>query len=175
MKKTVVINGKGGSGKDTFIGICEMLTQDQVYSFTSISIVNRAAKLLGWEGNTKTQKDRKFLSDLKALSIWYNDQPNDYMIYSLKQTEDNSINFFHIREKEEIIKFINTIKKENIQTDIHTLLLTRFNNDLGNRSDDGVNDIDYSFTIDNNCSIFELELKAMDFLTKIGVKTHYEN
>lgn len=174
MKKSIIINGKGGSGKDTFIRICEMLIHEPVYSFTSVSVIKKAAKFLGWTG-TKTNKDRKFLSDLKALSISYNDQPNDYLIYSLNRTESNSLNFFHIREIEEINKFINTVRAEKINTEIYTLLLIRNDDDLGNDSDNKVNDINYDFTIYNNYDIFELYLKVLDFLSKLGIRTSYDS
>ena len=43
-------------------------------SISSVDKVYEAASLLGWTG-TKTDKDRKFLSDLKDLSTAYNDMP----------------------------------------------------------------------------------------------------
>jgi len=175
MKKVVIINGRGSSGKDTFIGICELLAKSKVYNFTSVAVVKKAAEMLGWLGN-KSDKDRKFLSDLKKLSIWYNDQPNEYMLYSLKNSDENSINFFHIREWEEINKFINDVKKLNINCDICTLLIDRDTNKdyYGNSSDDDIDINKYDYVIDNNCSMFELELKTIDWLSKIGVQT-YEN
>lgn len=175
MKKIVVINGKGSSGKDTFVSICEVLAKWPVYNFTSIAIIKKAAEILGWDGS-KEFKDRKFLSDLKQLSIWYNDRPNEYLLYSIDKTEDNSINFVHIREWEEIQKFINSVKKLNKNYDIQTLLITRdtCDNIYGNVSDDEVDKGNYDLIIENNGSIFELELKCLDWLSKIGVGT-YEN
>ena len=47
MKKVVIISGKGGSGKDTVSKIASHLTQREVYNFTSIAVVSKAAEILG--------------------------------------------------------------------------------------------------------------------------------
>ena len=61
-KNIIVINGTGGSGKDTFVEYVSKYAK--VYNFSSVDKVKEIAKLIGWTG-TKTDKDRKFLSDLK--------------------------------------------------------------------------------------------------------------
>ena len=73
MEKTViVINGAGGVGKDT---LCEFAEKHfKVMNISSITPIKEIAKMCGWNGE-KTDKARKFLSDLKALSIEYNDFP----------------------------------------------------------------------------------------------------
>jgi hypothetical protein len=55
-------------------------------------------------------------------------------------------------------------------------LITRdtCDNIYGNVSDDEVDKGNYDLIIENNGSIFELELKCLDWLSKIGVGT-YEN
>jgi MinD superfamily P-loop ATPase len=47
MRKVIIINGKGGVGKDTVIGITELLVNQPVYSITSIAVVKEAARILG--------------------------------------------------------------------------------------------------------------------------------
>ena len=69
MKKIVVINGSGGSGKTTFVSMVKKYAS--VCEISSVERIKQAATLLGWNGD-KTEKDRKFLSDLKFLSSAYN-------------------------------------------------------------------------------------------------------
>ena len=80
-KNIIVINGTGGSGKDTFVEYVSKYAK--VYNFSSVDKVKEIAKLIGWTG-TKTDKDRKFLSDLKAgdrdifvRRYWYMDNIKD--------------------------------------------------------------------------------------------------
>ena len=54
-KEVVVINGTGGSGKDTFIS--KVSKYAKIYNFSSIDKVKEIATLVGWNG-TKTEKDR---------------------------------------------------------------------------------------------------------------------
>ena len=61
-KITVIINGVGGCGKDTLV---EMLSSHRkVKNISSITPVKKIAEHCGWLGE-KTDKARKFLSDLK--------------------------------------------------------------------------------------------------------------
>ena len=65
MKEIIIINGSGGVGKDTFIAMCDKYTYTKNYS--SVDEIKCVARQLGWNGG-KTEKDRKFLSDLKLLT-----------------------------------------------------------------------------------------------------------
>ncbi|MBO5879339.1 MAG: hypothetical protein J6Q68_02150, partial [Clostridia bacterium] len=67
MKKLVmVINGAGGVGKDT---LCDFASAHfSVMNISSITPIKEIAAMCGWNGE-KSDKARKFLSDLKALSI----------------------------------------------------------------------------------------------------------
>ena len=73
MRKIVfVINGAGGVGKDT---LCDLAAKHfKVYNVSSIDPIKEIAAMTGWKGE-KTDKARKYLSDLKALTINYNDYP----------------------------------------------------------------------------------------------------
>ena len=101
MKKVIIINGTGGCGKDTFVSLVSKYAK--VYNFSSIDAVKELATIIGWDG-TKSEKDRKFLSDLKRLTTEY----NDFSFNSIKNAyekfinSDNEIMFIHIREPEEI-------------------------------------------------------------------------
>ena len=65
----VVINGSGGVGKSTFIELCREW-DNRVFETSTVDFVKEVAKMCGWDG-TKTDENRKFLSDLKdLLSQW---------------------------------------------------------------------------------------------------------
>ena len=85
-KKIIVINGTGGSGKDTFISYCENYTK--VFNFSSIDIIKEIASTMGWNGG-KTEKDRKFLADLKALATDYNDLPYNCVKGAINEFSNN--------------------------------------------------------------------------------------
>ena len=72
MKKIYITSGVGRSGKDTF---CEFISKYiPTYKYSIVDLPKEAAKVLGWDGG-KTEKDRKFLSDIMDLSTDYNDAP----------------------------------------------------------------------------------------------------
>ena len=77
-KRIVIINGVGGSGKDTFVELCAK--HANVINISSVDKVKEAAKVLvGWNGE-KDEKSRKLLVDLKKISIEYNDYPTAYIL-----------------------------------------------------------------------------------------------
>ena len=116
-KEVVIINGMGGSGKDTFVELC--LKHSKILNISSVDVVKNAAKVLvGWNGE-KDEKSRKLLVDLKRLSIDYNDSPTKYIIAKYKEFQNSNLEilFIHIREIDEIIKIKKLIGAK-------TLLLT---------------------------------------------------
>ena len=72
MKKVIIQNAVGGSGKDTLATLLNKCIPTTKYSI--IDLVKQSALTLGWDGG-KTEKDRKFLSDLMDLATAYNDSP----------------------------------------------------------------------------------------------------
>ena len=105
MKLTVVINGAGGVGKDTLCNIAA--GQYRVRNVSSITPIKEIAAMCGWNGE-KTDRARKFLSDLKLLTIAYNDYPSRWLDrqYRAFLDGDEEIMFVHIREPQEIAKFV---------------------------------------------------------------------
>ncbi len=95
-KRIVIINGVGGSGKDTFVELCAK--HANVINISSVDKVKEAAKVLvGWNGE-KDEKSRKLLVDLKKISIEYNDYPTAYILEEHKKflKSDATILFIHI-------------------------------------------------------------------------------
>ena len=159
-KEVVVINGTGGSGKDTFVDFCKKYVK--VMNTSSIDKVKEIASLIGWDGG-KTDKDRKFLADLKHLTTEYNDMAFNDIKKSVKKFLDNDdeILFIHIREPKEIEK----AKKE---FNAVTLLIKRegLENIETNDADKNVDNYSYDYVIYNS-TLEKLENDAKKFVNEI--------
>ncbi len=159
-KLVIVINGRGGAGKDT---LCDLASKHfKVRNVSSITPIKEIALQNGWNGE-KDKRSRKFLSDLKRVFIEYNDLPNRYLLRQYEEflQSDEEILFLHIREPEEIEKFRNEVK------DCLTLLVRRERNSerpYGNRSDDEVEAFEYDHCFENNGTLKETEERFSDFL-----------
>ena len=169
-KKIIIINGKGGCGKDT---LCDIAAKKyDVMNVSSITPIKEMANHIGWEGG-KTPEDRKFLADLKALVTEYNDGANEYVVQkaiAFSKTADD-VMFVHIREPEMIEHFKETVK-HRIPEDIEilTLLVKRDSQKYlvyGNKADDEVEDYDYDFIYYNSKPIEEVEADFLPFLEQI--------
>ena len=69
MKRQIfIINGSGGVGKDSFVALMAMNSKCSVGNYSSVTKVKKIAEIIGWNGS-KSEKDRKFLSDLKLSKI----------------------------------------------------------------------------------------------------------
>ena len=159
-KRIIIINGSGGVGKDTFIELCSNFTN--VKNISSVDKVKEAAAILaGWNGE-KDEKARKFLSDLKQLSIDYNDYPLVYIKNQAKEFESNdmqTIMFVHVRE-------ISEIEKVKEAVNAKTLLITnkRVEKIETNKSDANVDKFTYDYYIENDGTLEELKEKAKKFV-----------
>lgn len=160
MKQIIIINGTGGSGKDTFVEFCSKY--GKVMNFSSIDKVKEIARLIGWDGK-KTEKDRKFLSDLKRLTTEYNDMAFNSISDAVARFEssENEILFIHIREPEEVERAANVFNAK-------TLLVKRvgLSNIQTNYSDANVENYSYDFIIENT-TLEELNKNALNFVNEI--------
>ena len=170
-KQIFIINGSGGVGKDTFVELVSIELNNilkkfhTVVNFSSVDKVKEIAKEIGWDGK-KSEKDRKFLSDLKKLTSEYCDMPFESMKNTVKEFNDNDeakLLFLHIREPEEIRR---AVKEFNAKT----ILVTRESVEcvISNISDRNVFNYDYDFLINNNGTIDDLRNKAKQFVVQIG-------
>ena len=165
----IIINGSGGAGKDTFVEYCAQYTN--VMNVSAVDLVKEAAKILGWQGE-KDEKARKMLSDIKSISINYNDGPTNYIVSRANefQSSDFDLMFVHIREPEEI-------EKAKILLGAKTLLVKNSNKEIitSNESDRRVEEYNYDFIIDNSGSLEALEAEAKKFVNNIGLEKESEN
>jgi len=174
MKKiAIIINGVGGSGKDTICNFVSKCYKTDIIS--QIDPIKKIAKYAGWNGE-KDDKSRKMLSDLKMLFVTYNDLPFSYTMEKIKEFEksDDEILFIHIREREEILKIV-----KNSTINVFTLLIRRIDKEFtpriyGNTSDDKVENYDYDFIFVSDYSPQdELESRFMSFFnTEMIPKIH---
>lgn len=161
-KIVIIINGRGGVGKDT---LCAFAAEKyNVQSISAITPIKKIAQEYGWNGE-KDAKSRKFLSDLKKVFIEYNDLPTTYLYNKYREFLGSSsqVLFMHIREKEEIDKIKKMVKIKCI-----TMLISRETTDTdvwGNDSDDQVEKYKYDFYYNNNKS---LDKTKEDFNALIG-------
>ncbi|MBQ7377203.1 MAG: hypothetical protein IJW71_02640 [Clostridia bacterium] len=166
MEKTVlVINGGGGVGKDT---LCNMAARHfKVRNISSITPIKKLARIAGWNGE-KTDAARKFLADLKALTVAFNDYPTNWIVEEFKrfQSGRDEILFVHIREPEEIAKFVSATGGV-----AKTLLVrggkrmeARRRDGYGNAADDGVENYAYDYYYVNEKPLYAAEKDFVRFL-----------
>lgn len=170
--KIVVINGKGGCGKDTFVTMCrDVLGITKILNVSTVDFVKEVAEHCGWDG-TKTPENRKFLSDLKDVLTQWNDVPLKKVCQDIKTWQhiwiasgeyDKAVVFIHCREPKEIKKLC---KELNTYNPI-TLLIRRDaaeSVEQMNHADNEVLNYEYDYTIPNNGSLSELRARAEIFL-----------
>ncbi len=161
--KIFIVNGKGGSGKTTFENYIKKLCSKNDLECEVISIIDyvkEIASLCKWNGS-KTNKDRKFLCDLKKLLTDYNSLPLQIVLDEVKIFVDEcyDVLFIDMREKEDIDNFK---KYYNAKTILVDNSRTR-NNNYGNSADDEVYNYEYDIIIHNDSTIKDLQVEASIF------------
>lgn len=167
-KQVFIINGSGGCGKDTFVQFVaneiSKLSNNKliVGNYSSVDKVKEIARIIGWtEG--KTEKDRKFLSDLKLLCAKYNDMPFKCMTnrYNTFKINNEIILFLHIREPEEIERAVKAFKAK-------TILIKRPDvaHITTNMADKNVFNYQYNYTINNDGNLGKFKNMAKLFADK---------
>jgi len=118
--KIIIINGVGGSGKDSFISLLRTYTDKYVYNFSTIDEVKRIAKEFYW-GGEKDDRGRTFLYELKQAWKKYNNGPVTTIIRKIAEIHQDdlllnrdSLVFIHCREIEEIEELKNIFEQRHI-------------------------------------------------------------
>lgn len=171
----VIINGVGGSGKDTFVHLIKdklktiinpsPFANDKISIVKNISTIDSvriAARFLGCDVHEKDDKCRRFLHELKKLSAEYYDIPYQNCRKTIYDG-GYKICFVHCREPEEIKRFVDEFGAITVlvrRPDIHT---------PDNSSDMGVENYKYDYVIENDGDYFDLSRKAVKFIHDIGL------
>lgn len=170
-RRIFIINGKAGSGKDTFVNFQKDYAKNQygidIINISTVDKVKEAANLLGWNG-VKDARSRKFLSDLKDLSVEYCDHPAQYCYKVAESLPYNAWLYIHCREPEEIEKMKEHFSK---QFTCFTILLDRpgVKAVTSNHADADIDDYTYDFYLHNNDDLQALECLAQGFITKMYI------
>jgi hypothetical protein len=144
-------------------------TRYRVMNVSSITPVKEIAALCGWQGE-KTDRARRFLSDLKSLLSEYNDYPTTWILARYREflAGEDDILFVHIREGEEIKKFVEATEGRAI-----TLLVRggrRFHHrggSYGNSADDDVEKYRYDYVFYNDRPLSDTERVFVAFLSRV--------
>lgn len=161
-KKIYITNGMARCGKDTFAKYLNEIVPTLKYS--SIDKVKDIAELCGWNRKSKTEKDRKFLSDLKMLTTEYSNMPFNAIKEKVEEfflDTEKSVMLIDIREPEEIEKAKNAFGAKTIL--IKNERVKSINSNFG---DSNVFNYKYDFVIDNNGTLDEFKNKIHDFYNK---------
>lgn len=124
-----VINGIGGSGKNTITQeVSDYLNQFgiETFEFSKAQFAKDLMKVyFGWNGISKTEKDRKCMSDLTDIATLYNDLPFKALVKDVEEVMNRGVVFAHIRETEDIKRFQDYFGRN----DCRAVLVTRFRSD----------------------------------------------
>lgn len=163
MKKVYITSGVGRSGKDTF---CEFVgNYIPTHKYSIVDLPKEAAKVLGWNGG-KTEKDRKFLSDIMDLSAEYNDCPFQDVSSVVADFKNNLIEdevlFIDMRDPKDIARAVEIFGAE-------TILIRNPNVEKieSNHADANVEDYNYDYIIENDGSLEQLDMAAKTFVREI--------
>lgn len=163
----VVINGKGGVGKDTLIQALKDTGLAKVFNVSSIDPFRDMTKDFS-PPKRKSNTYRLLLSNLKKTIDTYYEQEygitysNNYLMVQLRiflcnSSDDKEILFVHIREPENIESFLTYAGTElSLRFDTDTVLCTmliksdRAQIDYGNDSDNNVENYNYDYIFESN-------------------------
>jgi dephospho-CoA kinase len=163
MKKHIfIVNGMARSGKDTFAEILGTMVPTMKYS--SIDKVKGIATLCGWDGG-KTEKDRKFLSDLKCLTTEYSDMPFRSISKKVESFLDNythAVLLIDIREPKEIDR-----AKQAFDAEAILIMNNRVENITSNMADANVYNYTYDYVIENNGTLDEFRENIKEFVNEL--------
>lgn len=165
MKKIYITSGVGRSGKDTF---CEFISKYiPTYKYSIVDLPKEAAKVLGWDGG-KTEKDRKFLSDIMDLSTDYNDAPFKDVLSLVTDFKNNKdyaeyeVLIIDMRDPKDIARAVKTFGAE-------TILIRNPNVEKieSNHADRDVENYEYDYIIENDGNLEQLDMMAKFFVREI--------
>ena len=159
------MNGVGASGKGEFVTRINKYIPTLKYSI--VDLPKEAAKVLGWDGS-KTEKDRRFLSDIMDLSTDYNDAPFKDVLSLVTDFKNNKdyaeykVLIIDMRDPKDIARAVKTFGAETILID---------NPNVGkiesNHADANVNNYEYDYIIENDGTLEQLDAMAKLFVRDI--------
>ena len=163
MKKIFVQNSVGGSGKDTWASLLNKYIP--TYKYSIVDLPKEAAKVLGWDGG-KTEKDRKFLSDVMDLSTEYNDAPFKDVLSIVTDFKnnllENDVLIIDMRDPKDIDRAVETFGAETILIRNPNVIKIE-----SNHADRDVENYEYDYIIENDGTLEQLENVAEFFVREV--------
>lgn len=183
--KVVIINGSGGSGKDTIVELLRTYFFDK-YEIENISTIDKVkdiARQMGWNCE-KDESGRQFLAALKDAWTCYNNGANQTVLDKVLKinidefrSPKEAIVFIHCREPEAIGWFVEKLVARNI--DVCTMIVKREGIiKFFNEADKSVDNYNYDVTVLNNgtleglnrlCKDLSIYIENWDIKSKILV------
>jgi hypothetical protein len=156
----IIINGKCGNGKDTFINYCsQYVLCNNISTIDSLRFL--ANQVFYYEFDTpsinKSKEYRNFLHHLKRMIKKYN--PNYFMHYVNGRLRENTLNFIHVREENEFKDYGQCVKVLVINPNLNQNDIDLSDIDQSNK----FNDINYDHIILNDGDLNRLKEKAKIF------------
>lgn len=112
MTNVIIITGEGGSGKSSFIKGCKQYgyisKKARIRELSVVDYPKRVATFCGWSGG-KSEKDRKFLSDIKLALMAWDHSPLDFLFKEILDYEEKE------REYENLILFVNSRESYDVE------------------------------------------------------------
>lgn len=165
-KNVVLLNGSATCGKNTFVEQLSSIVKVEHWSTVDkYKDILKQFFPLEYNEEHKTDHIRQFLSEFKALSTkYFNDPYNETMkkIFEFFESpSDAEILFIDIREPEEIQKILNRFSNDEVVT----LLIDNPNKEcnMSNNSDANVFDFTYDWIVVNDGTIEDLKENAKIF------------
>jgi len=154
MKKIIVING-AGIGKYKFLK--KLKETEEFTVLSSVSKVKKVAKLLGWDGKTLSEKDRKLISNIKDAYTEYSNGPVKDIIIDIENSETDLIIILS-REKYDNEQ-LRKIYKDNIKIVLFSRVGQKAN--FKNHADQGL----YDYVYDKVMLVFDdsIDINIVEF------------
>lgn len=158
-KQVFIINGTGSSGKDTWVNYLSKYIPTYHYSIANLP--KEAATLLGWDGG-KTERDRKFLSDMVDISTEYNDAPFQDVVSIVTDFKNDRLEadvlVIDMRDPRDIARAVETFGAKTI-----FIKNPRVETITSNHADRDVENYKYDYVIHNDGTLEDLDKKAKEF------------
>ena len=166
-KRIFILNGVGTSGKGEFASRLDK--RIPLIKYSIIDLIKETAENLGWNGG-KTEKDRKFLSDLMDLATEYNDSPYKdvaSLVDAFKTELPEEILIIDMRDPKDIERAVKDFGAETI-----LMRNPRVNKIESNHADANVEQYRYDYIIENNGSLEQLD-STIDVFVKTVIEKEY--
>lgn len=169
MVTLVIINGRSGSGKDTFVEYCRaynrMTRKMLFFNYHRSDFAKFVLEMMGWNGY-KSTKTRKLLADIVDFG-----EETGYNLEKLCENVElhkEQIIFYHDRDPKSIENILNRYYFDN-NCNVITLLMSRQSGEeIAIEKDTwGIENYTYDVTVENSSTIEDLKQKAAEFMEKI--------